>query len=74
MGALSDRLTAANALGRENLADKGVELPESATTYDIMQGIADITNTPEYIEGICTPSRETHELTPVDSYKFKIGE
>lgn len=32
----------ANALGRQNLTDKGVEVEEAATTYEIMQGIADV--------------------------------
>ncbi len=32
----------ANSLGISNLSEKGVELSESATTYEIMQGIADI--------------------------------
>lgn len=35
-------INSANALGRSNLAEKGVELPENATTYEIMQGIASI--------------------------------
>lgn len=37
---LKSQIENANALGRANLAEKGVELPESATTYEIMQGIA----------------------------------
>lgn len=32
----------ANALGRQNLTDKGVEVPEAATTYEIMQSIANV--------------------------------
>lgn len=32
----------ANALGRENLVEKGVEVSADATTYEIMQGIAEI--------------------------------
>lgn len=39
---LRTQIENANTLGRANLAEKGVELPESATTYEIMQGIADI--------------------------------
>lgn len=42
MGVLTDKINAANTLGRENLAEKGVELPEAATTYEIMQGIANV--------------------------------
>ncbi len=33
-----------NALGRENLAQKGVNVADGATTHDIMQGISTITN------------------------------
>ena len=32
----------ANALGRKNLTDKGVSVEETATTYDIMKSIADV--------------------------------
>lgn len=32
----------ANTLGKGNLLEKGVSLPETATTYEIMQGIAEI--------------------------------
>lgn len=31
-----------NALGIENLSQKGVSVPENATTYEIMQKVADI--------------------------------
>ena len=33
-----------NALGVANLTEKGVEISETATTYEIMQGIADISS------------------------------
>lgn len=33
----------ANALGRQNLRDKGVNVEDTATTYEIMSKIADIT-------------------------------
>lgn len=42
MGALIDAINTNNTLGRQNLSDKGVELPETATTYDIMSAIAEI--------------------------------
>ena len=42
MGTLTDRISSANALGRQNLSDKGVNVPDDATTYDIMQSIAEI--------------------------------
>ena len=32
----------ANSLGRQNLSDKGVEVNADATTYEIMQGIAEV--------------------------------
>ncbi len=41
---LKTQIENANALGRTNLADKGVELPETATTYEIMQGIGDVSS------------------------------
>ena len=39
---LKTQILNANALGRTNLANKGVELPETATTYEIMSKIAEI--------------------------------
>lgn len=36
------QIETANALGRSNLAEKGVALPEGATTYEIMERIADV--------------------------------
>ena len=41
---LKTQIENANALGRTNLAAKGVELPETATTYEIMQGIGDVSS------------------------------
>ena len=41
---LKTQIANANALGRTNLAEKGVELLVSATTYDIMQSIADVSS------------------------------
>ena len=32
----------ANALGRQNLTEKGVTIPENATSYEIMKSIADV--------------------------------
>lgn len=39
---LKTQIENANALGRTNLSEKGVELPETATTYEIMSKIAEI--------------------------------
>jgi hypothetical protein len=39
---LVEKINNANALGRQNLGDKGVSVPETATTYEIMQNIANI--------------------------------
>ena len=39
---IKTKLLNANALGRTNLSEKGVELPETATTYEIMSKIAEI--------------------------------
>ena len=41
---LKTQIENANTLGRTNLSEKGVELPETATTYDIMSKIADVTS------------------------------
>lgn len=42
MGRLTDAVNRNNALGRDNLAEKGVELSEAATNHEIMQGIAEV--------------------------------
>lgn len=39
---IKTKLLNVNALGRTNLSGKGVELPQTATTYNIMQAIAKI--------------------------------
>ena len=39
---LKTQIEAVNALGRTNLAEKGVEVSDSATTYDIMNSIVNI--------------------------------
>ena len=39
---IKTKLLNANALGRQNLTDKGIEIPESATTYEIMSKISEI--------------------------------
>ena len=39
---LKTQIQNANALGRTNLSEKGVKLPDTATTYNIMQAIAEI--------------------------------
>lgn len=41
---LKTKILNANTLGRQNLAEKGVQLPETATTYEIMQGIGNISS------------------------------
>ena len=41
---IKTKLLNANGLGRTNLAEKGIELPETATTYEIMQGISNISS------------------------------
>ena len=42
MGILCNRINKVNALGRTNLSDKDVSIPDTATTYEIMQSIADV--------------------------------
>lgn len=39
---IKTKLLNANALGRTNLSEKGVELPETAATYEIMSKIAEV--------------------------------
>lgn len=39
---IKEKIKAANEIGRGNLATKGVTLPETATTSDIMQNIKNI--------------------------------
>jgi hypothetical protein len=42
MTTLSEKILAVNNLGRSNLAEKGVAVSDNATTYEIMQSIADV--------------------------------
>lgn len=42
MGKLTDAINTNNALGRQNLSDKGVVVAETATTYEIMSAIAEV--------------------------------
>lgn len=44
MGVLTEKIEAANAVGIANLNDKGVELGEDATTYEIMSAIGEISS------------------------------
>ena len=39
---IKDAINNSNALGRTNLAEKGVTVDDTATTYEIMSKIADI--------------------------------
>ena len=39
---IKNQIQTANAIGRENLAKKGVEIAENATTAEIMKGIKNI--------------------------------
>ena len=41
---LKTQIENVNALGRTNLAEKGVELSATATTYEIMRGIGDVSS------------------------------
>ena len=42
IGKIKRKIKSANDIGRSNLSDKGVRLPNNATTHQIMQSIADI--------------------------------
>lgn len=41
---VKENIKNANALGRQNLTEKGVTIPENATTYEIMTAIAEISD------------------------------
>ncbi len=51
---IKTKIKKVNALGRKNLTEKGVELPENATTYEIMQGIGYVSNDSAELENIET--------------------
>ena len=56
---LKTQIENTNALGRTNLSKKGVELPETATTYEIMSKIAEISGG----GGVEIPAKEEQEKT-----------
>ena len=56
----------ANALGRSNLSLKGVNLSETATTYEIMQSIADVTGGEVEFTNIVYNEDNTITLTDKD--------
>lgn len=56
---IKTKLLNANLLGRTNLNDKGVALPETATTYEIMSKIAEISGG----GGVEIPAKEEQEKT-----------
>lgn len=56
---IKTKLLNANALGRTNLSEKGVALPETATTYNIMTAIAEISGG----GGAEIPAKEEQEKT-----------
>lgn len=56
---LKTQIENANALGRTNLSEKGVKLPETATTYEIMSKIAEISGG----GGVEIPAKEEQEKT-----------
>ncbi len=56
---LKTQIENANALGRTNLSLKGVEIPETATTYDIMSKIAEVSGG----GGAEIPAKEEQEKT-----------
>ena len=56
---IKTKLLNANALGRTNLSLKGVEIPETATTYDIMSKIAEVSGG----GGVEIPAKEEQEKT-----------
>lgn len=51
---LKTQIENANALGRQNLTDKGVEVEETATTYDIMSKIAEVSGGGDLLDNTVT--------------------
>lgn len=52
---IKERIKAANDIGRLSLAEKGVTLPGTATTCEIMQGIKDVKVTSGSVETLYDP-------------------
>ena len=70
---IKTKLLNANALGRTNLSEKGVELPGTATTYDIMSKIAEIVsggggNYAEVFNGLYNASLMNSDIERIDFY------
>lgn len=70
---LKTQIENANALGRTNLSEKGVELPETATTYEIMQGIGDVSsggggNYAEVFNSLYNASLMNSDIERIDFY------
>ncbi len=63
---LKAKIENANALGIANLGRKGVEVPESATTYEIMQSIAEIVSDGSEYTTIVFNGDNTITLTDTD--------
>ena len=69
---LKTRIENVNELGRQNLAEKGVELSETATTYEIMSKIAEISggggNYAEVFNGLYNASLMNSDIERIDFY------
>ena len=63
---LKTKIENANALGRTNLAEKGVKLSETATTYDIMSKIAEVSGGGTEYTSIVYNTDNTVTLTDKD--------
>lgn len=63
---LKTQIENANALGITNLAEKGVELPETATTYEIMSKIAEVSGSGTEYTSIVYNTDNTITLTDKD--------
>lgn len=62
----------ANALGRQNLTDKGVDVSADATTYEIMQSIADVSGGGTSYTSIVFNEDRTVILTDVDGIEHTM--
>lgn len=49
---IKEQIENANALGRQNLTEKGVTIPENATTYEIMKNIKNVSGSSAELDAL----------------------
>lgn len=72
MGRLTDAINVNNALGGQNLSDKGVVVAENATTYEIMNAIAEVSGGGVQYTSIEYNEDDTITLTDKDGIDHKM--